>query len=99
MLLSSLIEKLCTKEENNKAGCTLTYGEQCIIIMFYYRMIMLFSPYYNSHFRLLVNLFVWTVTICIDGLLIQIELEGQVYFDLILSVLHIVLFESHNVKL
>ena len=31
MFLSSLIEELCTKEENNKAGCTLTFGEQCIL--------------------------------------------------------------------
>ena len=30
MLLSSLIEELCTKEENNKAGCTLIFGGQCI---------------------------------------------------------------------
>ena len=29
MFLSSLIEELCTKEENNKAGCTLTFGGQC----------------------------------------------------------------------
>ena len=31
MFLSSLIEELCTKEENNKAGCTLTFGGQCIL--------------------------------------------------------------------
>ena len=30
MLLSSLIEEMCTKEEINKAGCTLTFGGQCI---------------------------------------------------------------------
>ena len=29
MYLSSLIEELCTKEENNKASYTLTFGEQC----------------------------------------------------------------------
>ena len=29
MFLSSLIEELCTKEENNKAGCTVTFGGQC----------------------------------------------------------------------
>ena len=29
MFLSLLIEELCTKEENNKAGCTLTFGGQC----------------------------------------------------------------------
>ena len=31
MFLNSLIEELCTKEENNKAGCTLTFGGQCRI--------------------------------------------------------------------
>ena len=31
MFLSSLIEELWTKEENNKAGCTLTFGEQCML--------------------------------------------------------------------
>ena len=30
MFLSSLVEELCSKEENNKAGCTLTFGGQCI---------------------------------------------------------------------
>ena len=30
MFLSSLIKELCTKEENNKAGCTLIFGGQCI---------------------------------------------------------------------
>ena len=30
MFLSTLIEELRTKEENNKAGCTLTFGGQCI---------------------------------------------------------------------
>ena len=29
MFLSSLIEELCTKEENNKAGCILTFVGQC----------------------------------------------------------------------
>ena len=33
MFLSSLIEELCTKEENNKAGCTFTFGGQCKIIL------------------------------------------------------------------
>ena len=28
MFLSSLIEKLCTKEENNKAGCTFNFQPQ-----------------------------------------------------------------------
>ena len=34
MFLSSLIEDLCTKEENNKASCTLTFVEQCNKIIF-----------------------------------------------------------------
>ena len=29
MFLSSLDKELCTKEENNKTGCTLTFGGQC----------------------------------------------------------------------
>ena len=29
MFLCSLIEELCTKEENNKPVCTLTFGGQC----------------------------------------------------------------------
>ena len=29
MFLSLLIEELCTEEENNEAGCTLTFGGQC----------------------------------------------------------------------
>ena len=29
MFLSSLIEELCTKEENNEAGSTFTFGGQC----------------------------------------------------------------------
>ena len=31
MFLNSLIRELCTKEENNKAGCTLNFGGQYII--------------------------------------------------------------------
>ena len=30
MFLSSLIEEVCIKEENNKAVCTFTFGGQCI---------------------------------------------------------------------
>ena len=30
MFLSSLIEELCTRKENDEAGGTLTFGEQCI---------------------------------------------------------------------
>ena len=30
MSLSSLIEELSTKKENNKAGCTLTFGGHCM---------------------------------------------------------------------
>ena len=33
MFITSLIEELCTKEENNKAGCTLTFGGQFIFIL------------------------------------------------------------------
>ena len=29
MFISLLIEELCTKEENNKTGCTLTFRGQC----------------------------------------------------------------------
>ena len=32
MFLRSLIEELCIKEENNKAGCTLTFGGRVIIV-------------------------------------------------------------------
>ena len=39
MFLSSLIEELCTKEENNESGCTLTFGGQCI-----YKFKILKSP-------------------------------------------------------
>ena len=28
MFLTSLIEEFCTKKENNKASCTLTFGGQ-----------------------------------------------------------------------
>ena len=31
MFLSSSINELCPKEENNKAGVTLTFGGQCIL--------------------------------------------------------------------
>ena len=31
MFLSSFIEELCTKEENNKADCTLISGGQCTL--------------------------------------------------------------------
>ena len=33
MFLSSVIEELCTKEENNKADCALTFGGQYRIFM------------------------------------------------------------------
>ena len=35
MLLSSLIEELCSKEEINEAGCTLTFGGQCTLRLFF----------------------------------------------------------------
>ena len=31
IFLSSLIEELCTKEENDKTGCKLNFGHECII--------------------------------------------------------------------
>ena len=31
MFLSSLIEELCTKEENDKTGCKLNFGHECKI--------------------------------------------------------------------
>ena len=31
MFLSLLIKELCTNEENNKVGCTLIFGGQCIL--------------------------------------------------------------------
>ena len=34
MFLSSIIEELCTKEENNKAGSILTFGGQCISFLY-----------------------------------------------------------------
>ena len=37
MFLCSFIEELCTKEENNKTGCSFNFEHQCIykIIQFY----------------------------------------------------------------
>ena len=35
MFLSSLIKELCTKEENDEAGCILTFGGQCILREFF----------------------------------------------------------------
>ena len=29
MFLSSLIEELCTKKENDKTGCKLNFGHEC----------------------------------------------------------------------
>ena len=31
MFLSSLIEELCTKEENDKTGCKLNFGHECTL--------------------------------------------------------------------
>ena len=30
MFLCSLIEELCTKEENDKTGCNFNFGHECI---------------------------------------------------------------------
>ena len=29
MFLCSLVEKLCTKEENDKTGCNFNFGHEC----------------------------------------------------------------------
>ena len=29
MLLCSLVQKLCTKEENDKTGCNFNFGHEC----------------------------------------------------------------------
>ena len=34
MFLCSLIEELCTKEENDKTGCNFNFGHECILCMF-----------------------------------------------------------------
>ena len=46
MFLSSLIEELCSKEENNKAGCTLTFGGQCILD-FYHKLLQNLESFKN----------------------------------------------------
>ena len=46
MFLSSLIEELCSKEENNKEGCTLTFGGQCINWWIY------FTNAFNQNFSI-----------------------------------------------
>ena len=35
MFLCSLIEELCTKEENDKTGCNFNFGHECIIDSFF----------------------------------------------------------------
>ena len=32
MFLCSLIEELCTKEENDKTGCNFNFGHECSLI-------------------------------------------------------------------
>ena len=34
MFLCSLIEELCTKEENDKTGCNYNFGHKCISLMY-----------------------------------------------------------------
>ena len=34
MFLCSLIEELCTKEENDKTGCNFNFGHECRIIFY-----------------------------------------------------------------
>ena len=33
MFLCSLIEELCTKEENDKTGCNFNFGHECILLV------------------------------------------------------------------
>ena len=33
MFLCSLIEELCTKEENDKTGCNFNFGHECIYVI------------------------------------------------------------------
>ena len=35
MFLCSLIEELCTKEENDKTGCNLNFGHECTYTLKY----------------------------------------------------------------
>ena len=49
MFLSSLIEELCTKEENNKVDCTLTFGGECIHRT-QYLYNLLINPYKTAYF-------------------------------------------------
>ena len=36
MFLCSLIEELCTNEENDKTGCNFNFGHECIICYFFF---------------------------------------------------------------
>ena len=33
MFLCSLIEELCTKEENDKTSCNFNFGHECILVV------------------------------------------------------------------
>ena len=44
MFLCSLIEELCTKEENDKTGCNFNFGHECINIF------GTFGNYFDSNF-------------------------------------------------
>ena len=44
MFLSSLIQELCTKEENGKSGCTFNFGHECIFYLF---ISIYFKPFIN----------------------------------------------------
>ena len=50
MFLSSLIEELCIKEENNKTGCKLNFGHECILfnIMSFLFSAEYFKPFLSS---------------------------------------------------
>ena len=39
MILCSLIEELCTKEENDKTGCNFNFGHECINVLIIIQLI------------------------------------------------------------
>ena len=45
MSLSSLIEELCAKEENNKTGCKLNFEHECTSMHKYHMILKSFSEY------------------------------------------------------
>ena len=57
MFLCSLIEELCTKEENDKTGCNFNFGHKCILntifslFQFLWFSVALLLYRYDSKFR------------------------------------------------